>query len=81
VHNQSRPSTFFKGGVSNCFVAQRKRVWLITRRPKDQNLPKQNLVLAQLVERSTVVGNKHRTAAGSIPASQKHTSSGSVTVA
>ena len=42
---------------------------------------KAKLVLAQLVERSTVVGNKHRTAAGSIPASQKYTSSGSVTVA
>ena len=39
------------------------------------------LGLAQLVERSTVVGNKHRTAAGSIPATQKHTSSGSVMVA
>jgi len=55
-------------------VAQRKRVWLITRRPKDQNLPKQMQVLAQLVERSTVVVNKHRTAAGSIPASLKQIS-------
>lgn len=42
---------------------------------------KAKLVLAQLEEHLTVVGNKHQVVAGSIPASQKYTSSGSVTVA
>jgi hypothetical protein len=54
-----------------CFVAQRKRVRPITGRSEDRNLPKQIQALAQLVERSTVEVYKHRTAAGSIPASLK----------
>ena len=57
--------------VYSCFVAQRKRVRPITGRSEDRNLPKQIQALAQLVERSTVVVYKHRTAAGSIPASLK----------